>query len=122
MVSGAFASSAPAQRPLLSNLCEAYLRVNRSVLIQAHCVSKGFPAGPALKWPRPAVRPPHVDLQTVRGGEHLWKNRRMTFFNVEIKLKIGKISRPSDRIIGERLSTNIILQISCLKFTFKSDQ
>lgn len=49
-----------------------YLRVNRSVLIQAHRVSEGFPADPALKRPRPAVRPPHVDLQAVRCGENLF--------------------------------------------------
>lgn len=50
-----------------------YLRVNRSVLIQAHCVSEGFSAYPTLKRPRAAVRPPHVNFQPVRRGEHLWK-------------------------------------------------
>lgn len=40
----------------------AYLRVNRSVLIQAHCVSEGFPAHSAFKRPRPTVRPAYVDL------------------------------------------------------------
>lgn len=49
----------------------AYLRVNRSVLIQAHGVSEGFPAHSALKRPRPTVRPPDVDLQSMRGGENL---------------------------------------------------
>lgn len=46
---------------------EAYLRVNRSVLIQAHRVSEGFSADPALKRPRSAVRPPYMYLQPVRG-------------------------------------------------------
>lgn len=49
----------------------AYLRVNRSVLIQAHGVSEGFPADSALKRPRPTVRPPYVDLQSMRCGENL---------------------------------------------------
>lgn len=48
-----------------------YLRVDRSVLVQAHCVSEGFPADSAFKRPRPAVRPPYMDLQPMRSGEHL---------------------------------------------------
>lgn len=74
----------------LDSSLEAYLWVDRSVLIQAHCVSEGFPADPALKRPRPAVRSPHMDLQPVRCGEHLWRNKWMKFLLQNVAQNLGE--------------------------------
>lgn len=41
------------------------------VLLQADGVAEGFPTDVAAKWPRPAVGPSDVDLESVRCGEHL---------------------------------------------------
>lgn len=41
------------------------------VLLQADSMAEGFPADVATKWPRPAVGPPDVDLESMRCGEHL---------------------------------------------------
>lgn len=48
-----------------------YLRVHGFVLLQAHGVAERFAANVARKRPRAAVRSADVDLQPVRGGEHL---------------------------------------------------
>lgn len=64
-----------------------YLGVNSSVLIQAHCVSEGFPADPALKRPRPAVRAPNMHLQAVGRGENLWEIKYNKIRNVWRKKK-----------------------------------
>lgn len=48
-----------------------YLRMDVHVLLQADSVAEGFPADVATKWPRAAVGPPDVDLESMRCGEHL---------------------------------------------------
>ena len=51
-----------------------YLRVDIHVLLQTDCMAKGFSADAAAKRSHSTVRPPDVNLQSVRCGEYLQHN------------------------------------------------
>lgn len=59
-----------------------YLRVDIHVLLQTDSVAEGFSADVAAKRSRSTVRPPDVDLQSVRRWEHLKQSQSINVLAV----------------------------------------